>query len=264
MGVKMQSTKHQKSTLRNKIFINLDPVSWPHSGLSPLNKIITLVVLICVISAILETEPIIAKPYATIFSILNDIFLYIFTVEYLFRLWVMGENSRYSGIKGRFLYIFSLPALIDLVTILPFWFGAGSEILLLRTLRLLRILKLIRIPSVQLALERLKKAIISRRMEFIICISFAMLLVLLAATTLYLFEGSEQPDKFGSIPRSLWWGVATLTTVGYGDVYPVTVFGKIAAALYAIAGIGLIAMPTGVFAAAMADVVDKPQKKDEL
>jgi len=84
----------------------------------------------------------------------------------------------------------------------------------------------------------------------------------LAATTLFFIEGNVQPETFGSIPRSLWWGVAILTTVGYGDVYPITLLGKIAAGIYAFAGIGLVAMPTGIFAAAMSDVVFHPIKDE--
>lgn len=251
-----------RKTLRIKFHTNIDPACWPRSGLSPFNKIIVIMVLACVTSAVLETEPLLSTEYASTFAILNIFFLYAFSVEYLLRVWAMGEDSRYTGITGRVKYMLTMPAIIDLITILPFWFGAGSEILLLRVLRLLRILKLARMPGVSSALTRLYAAMILRRMEFFLSITFALLLMLIAATTLYFLESDVQPDAFGSIPRSLWWGMATLTTVGYGDVYPVTVLGKIAGGVYAIAGIGLVAMPTGIFAAAMSDVVRKPTQDE--
>jgi len=251
IGVKM---------MRKFFHTHLDPTCWPHSGLSPLNKVIVILVLACVMSAVLETEPTLSTAYASSFALLNKVFLYVFSVEYLLRLWVVGEDSRYTGIIGRLQYMITPAAIIDLITVAPFWFGAGSEILLLRLLRLLRILKLARIPSVNSALMRLYTAIKSRRMEFALSITFALLLMLVAATTLYFIEGDIQPGTFGSIPRSLWWGMATLTTVGYGDVYPITVLGKIAGGVYALAGIGLVAMPTGIFAAAMSEVVHNPIK----
>ena len=246
--------------LRNWLYINLDPLSWPHTGLSLLNKLIAIFVLTGVASAILETEPLLAKEYATSFIIVNKVFLYVFTLEYIMRVWAMGENVRYSGITGRLRYMVTIPAIIDIITVFPFWLGAGSEILLLRMLRLLRILKLARLPGISSALKRLYKAIHSRRIEFFLTISFALLLMVIAATTLYFIEGRVQPETFGSIPRALWWGVATLTTVGYGDVYPITTLGKFAAGVYAFAGIGLVAMPTGIFAASMSDIVQSDKK----
>ena len=88
-------------------------------------------------------------------------------------------------------------------------------------------------------------------------------LLVFGATALYLVEGHIQPDKFGSIPRSLWWAIITLTTIGYGDVYPVTVVGKIIAGFVAICGIGLIAMPTGILAAAFSDAMERSRRADE-
>ena len=248
--------------MRKSLHIHLDPTCWPHSGLSLLNKIIVMLVLACVVSAVLETEPALATAYSSTFAVLNKVFLYAFSVEYVLRVWTVGEDDRYTGITGRLRYMITPAAIIDLITVVPFFLGAGSEIFLLRALRLLRIFKLARIPSVSGALNRLFRAIASRRMEFVITIAFALMLMLLAATTLFFIEGNVQPETFGSIPRSLWWGVATLTTVGYGDVYPITLLGKIAAGIYAFAGIGLVAMPTGIFAAAMSDVVSNPIKDE--
>ncbi len=129
-------------------------------------------------------------------------------------------------------------------------------------MRLLRILKLARIPMVSRALINLKRALFSRIVELCLSVVLAFLLMLVAATILYFIEKDAQPDVFGSIPRALWWGVATLTTVGYGDVYPITPLGKICAGVFAIAGIGLVAMPTGIFAAAMSEIMAKPSDED--
>ncbi|MCF6196266.1 MAG: potassium channel family protein, partial [Emcibacter sp.] len=144
-------------------------------------------------------------------------------------------------------------SLIDLISILPFWFGLGSEWFLFRILRLLRILKLARIPGLSIALKGIVFAIKRRKFELYISIGLATLMMLGASTVLYIVEADIQPEAFGSIPRSLWWGMATLTTVGYGDVYPVTILGKLFFGVFAFAGIGLVAMPTGILAAALSD-----------
>ena len=258
-----RNVRLQISSFRKAIYRQLDPEAYREKGLSVTNKLISLLVVMCVISAILETEPLLSGAYAHSFEALNTIFLVVFTIEYLARIWAMSEREEYKGWIGRLRYALTFPALIDLLTVLPFWFGTGSEILMLRLLRLLRILKLARIPHVSEALKTLADALKARSVELALSVAFAFLLMIVAATTLYFLERHIQPDAFGSIPRALWWGMATLTTVGYGDIYPVTVMGKVAAGLYAFAGIGLVAMPTGIFAAAMSEIVKGSDRHPE-
>jgi len=150
-------------------------------------------------------------------------------------------------------------ALIDLFSIAPLWFGAGSELLLIRIARLARIIKLGRVPGISAAINRLTDAVQERRFELYVSIGLALIVMLLASTAMYFIEGAAQPEIFGSIPRALWWGMATLTTVGYGDAYPITVGGKICAGIVAIAGIGLVAMPAGILAAAFSNAFQKPE-----
>jgi voltage-gated potassium channel len=241
-------------SLRRKLFLHFDLESWPKGGLSLVNKIIAVLVLISVVSAVLETETAIAEQFSTVFAFGNVIFLYAFTIEYLIRVWVAGERPEYSGFTGRIRFGRSFFAIIDLAAIAPFWLGFGSEFLVVRIIRILRILKLLKIPGVSEALSGILLALSKRKIELLLSAGAAAFLMLIAASFLYFAERLEQPEAFGSIPRALWWGVATLTTVGYGDVYPVTALGRVFAGIFAFSGIGLIAMPAGIMAAALNDV----------
>jgi voltage-gated potassium channel len=131
---------------------------------------------------------------------------------------------------------------------------------LLRTFRLLRILRLARLGRFSHAMRNLAEAVRDRREELLLSLMLAGMVLVFSAGAMYLIEGPDSPVQFGSIPRALWWSICTLTTVGYGDVYPHTVLGKICSGLTSIAGIGLIAMPTGILAAAFSQAFQKTHK----
>jgi voltage-gated potassium channel len=182
-----------------------------------------------------------------------------FAAEYAARVWTAVENPRYGpGWRGRLRYMLSLTALIDLFAIvISFATPAGLSPFALRTFRILRILRLAKLGRLSSAMSYLIEAIQARSYELLFSLIIGLSVLVLSATALYLVEGPIQPAKFGSIPRAMWWATATLTTIGYGDVYPVTPLGKLLAAITAIAGIGLIALPTGILAAAFSEAVQK-------
>lgn len=154
--------------------------------------------------------------------------------------------------------------MIDLLVIFAtFSTMVVGNVAALRLLRLLRILRLAKLGRMSLAMRRLQQAVVSRRYELGLTVGLAFGLLIFGASALYFIEGELQPDKFGSIPRALWWAVETMTTIGYGDVYPKTAFGKIIAAFIAIAGIGLVAMPTGILAAAFSDAMRKEHEFED-
>jgi len=240
----------EQISARRRIYAQLEP-SERISGLSPLNWLIMITICLSVIVAILETEITLLNAAPLLFAGLDIGFGLIFTAEYIARLWVAPERAKYRGPIGRLRYMASPWALVDLAVVLPFWLGGVHEAVVLRLLRGARIIKLARIPGVSAALRRVITAIKDRQEELIISVALSFALMLFAATTLYMLEHDVQPEAFGSIPRAMWWGVATLTTVGYGDVYPVTGLGRLAAGFFALAGVGLVAMPAGIFASAM-------------
>ncbi len=164
----------------------------------------------------------------------------VFTIEYLLRIWVAEKPGH---------YILSFFGLVDLIAILPFWLGLG-DMLVLRTLRFLRLVRLLKIMRYTRALDRFGRALLIVREEIVVFFALTSLLIFLAAAGIWHFEHEAQPDKFASVFHSLWWAVVTLTTVGYGDVFPVTLGGRIFTALILLLGISLVTVPAGLVASA--------------
>ena len=248
--------------LRRTLYVYLHTAAWTGKGLSLVNKVITTLIIFSIVTVVIETEPSIYAEYSMAFDLINLAVAIAFMIEYVLRLWVMGEHPDYAGGMGRIKYAVTLTAIIDLIAVLPFLMGiGGADAFLLRGLRLLRIFSLAKLGRFSTALQLLGTAVRGRSYELLISFGFSIVILLFSSTVMYLVEGSAQPDRFGSIPRALWWSIATLTTVGYGDVYPVTVVGKLFAGLTAAAAIGIVAMPTGILAAAFSDAVQ--QRRDD-
>jgi voltage-gated potassium channel len=198
-----------------------------------------------------------------IFFGLEAVLALFFAIEYALRLWVAPESGRYGdGWRARVRYAMTPAALCDLIAILPILFLAvGSDAFLLRFVRLIRLIRLARLGAFSDAITHLRDAVSLRRFELLLSVGVAGCLLLISSTLLYLFEADVQPDAFGSIPRAMWWSLVTLTTVGYGDVVPVTAPGRFFAGLTAITGIGLIALPTGILASAFSDVIQRRRQE---
>jgi voltage-gated potassium channel len=246
-------------SLRRAVALQLDPELRGGSGLSPTNKALIVLIIISTVAAIIGTEPLISEGFDLQFRAFELGIGLVFLVEYFARLWVTPENPRYAGRSWpRLRFALSFSALIDLAAIIPIIaaFGGGGTVVL-RFARVMRLVRLAKLGRMSRAWNDILTAIRLRREELLLTLGLALVLILVSSTLMYWTEGNVQPDKFGSIPRSFWWSVVTLTTVGYGDVYPITPLGKFCAALVAIAGIGLIAMPTGILAAAFSETVQR-------
>lgn len=250
-----------KISLRRWVFDRLDP-SADTKGLSPANQFLTAAILISVVLAVLETEPAIARAFPRLFEITEVAFTGLFLVEYLVRIWIAPEDPRYADpVMGRIRWMLTPTAIIDVVALAPalVLFGAGP-VYVLRLFRLARILRIAKLGRMSAAITVLSDAISARRFELLVSLAVAVMALILSSTAMYLVEGNVQPEAFGSIPRAMWWSIVTLTTIGYGDVVPVTALGRIVAGITAMCGIGLIAAPTGVLAAAMSDAVKRRRK----
>lgn len=223
-------------------------------GLTPFQRVLVVLIFFSVFIAVLTTEPTI-RAWAGNGTLVVELTLgAIFLLEYGCRIWSAGARPEFQGLRGRFRYAAQPLAIIDALAILPFLFGPlGAESLLLRLIRLMRLLALSKLVRYSAALRLILQSLSERRFELAFTVTLAGIVILLSSAALYVVEGDGQPEAFGSIPRAAWWSVATLTTVGYGDLVPATPLGKFFAAMTAFAGIGLIAMPTGILAAGFSD-----------
>jgi len=222
----------------------------PSEAPTLLEKCIAFLIVCSVIQVVLETEPVFIDAYGGLSANLELFFLVIFCVEYLLRLYYCGGTPDYTGFMGRLRYIVSPYALIDLVSILPsLFFVFGTDLMILRAIRLVRLLRIGRLVRDNFYLRAFIASFMSARAPLIASLCVTMFVLFIGGVLMFLAEGEAQPEAFGSIPRALWWAMATLTTVGYGDVYPITPVGKVLASLIAVMGIGVVAMPAGVIAA---------------
>lgn len=223
--------------------------------------IIQFLILASAVVFVLESdrEQLEVDPYAAHFIVLDVIFLVLFSIEYLLRVYIEPKKSD---------FVFSFYGLIDLIAILPSLFLVpGFRVL--RILRFLRIFRVFKATRFILAVDRLGAALREIQQELLALVILSLMFVYLAACGIHFFEREAQPEAFGSILDSMWWSVVTLTTIGYGDVYPTTSGGRLFTALVALVGVGLIAIPSGLLASALTEArvereqIEKDKAEDE-
>jgi voltage-gated potassium channel len=219
-----------------------------------------------VLAVILETEQSLFLRFRSIFHWFEVCSVLIFSVEYVLRLWSCTENERFKhSFWGRIRYIFTPMAIIDLLAILPFYLPMVIlvDLRFLRALRLFRIFRLLKLSRYVKSLRTIRNVIVEKKEELLIAIFSVIILLIFSSSLMYFVERDAQPDKFTSIPAAMWWGIATLTTIGYGDIYPITLLGKILGGIIAILGIGLFALPAGILASGFAGEIHKKDQKDK-
>ncbi|MCU0340789.1 MAG: ion transporter [Spirosomaceae bacterium] len=253
-------------TLRNKTYQVLEFSARGRRGLSLyVNVFLVSVIIINCIAIILHTIPEFRhnRLYEAIFQDFEIFSVIVFTIEYLLRVWSCVENPRYpSGWRGRAKYIFSFWGIVDFLGIFPFYFTLlTSDFGFVRILRVFRLFRLFRVTRYSHALQIIQNVLTETKEELLICLSFIIFTLLISSSTMYYLEHNAQPDKFSSIPASLWWGVITMTTTGYGDMYPVTPAGKIFGGLVLILGIALFALPTGIIASGFMEQIRRSKER---
>ena len=185
------------------------------------------------------------KPYQPTFDLLEMVFVAIFTVEY-FVFWMLSSN------KSK--YPFGFMQIVDLLAILPFYLSIGIDLRGIRVIRLIRIFRVLKIARYNRSVQIIGLALKRAAPELIVLLFGILIFLLVISSAMYYTEHTAQPDKFSSIPATLWWAVVTLTTVGYGDIAPITGLGKLIASSLMLLGIGIIAVPTAIITATVNDI----------
>lgn len=228
-------------------------------------SLLSLIILnVCLVIADTFTLP---ENIKIIFNIIEKVSVIIFTIEYVLRVWtadLLYPEKNYFVAKIK--YIFSFLALIDLLAILPFYipYIIPIDLRVLRMLRIIRLFRIFKINRYTDALTKIFSVFKSKKHELLSSIFVVILLMIVAAVLMFNIENTAQPEVFKNAFDALWWALATLTTVGYGDIYPVTVLGKILSAVIALLGIGLVAVPTGIISAGFVEAISNTKQEKDM
>lgn len=203
-------------------------------------------VLVLIVSSLIsfsvETLPNLSAGTRDVLTAVERVTVALFSIEYVLRLIVADRKAR---------FVFSFFGIIDLIAILPFYLSLGVDLRSVRAFRLLRVFRILKLARYGGAVARLQRAIVIAKEELVLFFSATLIVLFLSSVGIYYFERSAQPETFASVFHGMWWALATLTTVGFGDVYPVTLGGKLFTFVVLMLGLGIVAVPTGLIASAL-------------
>ena len=245
---------------KKKVHILLHPELGESKWDKIINGFIITLIILNVIAVILETVHSIHDAYGEFFKYFDLISVIIFTIEYILRVWSSTHDPRYShNVYGRIRYMVSTGALIDLLAILPFYIhiGMGLDLRVLRILRLLRFLRLFRLTAYMKAAKMIKGVFAARAHELKLSLVMISFLIIISSCLLYFAEHNAQPIVFSSIPATIWWAVVTITSVGYGDMVPITILGKVLTGIIVLSGLAILTLPAGIITAGFLEEMRK-------
>jgi len=251
-------------SFKSELFLLFDDKKGNKKGDVFIEYFISGLILLNVVCIFLESYKSINAVYEGIFYTIEVFSIVIFSIEYLIRIWLADLlYPKLSPIKARLKYIFSFLGLVDLASILPFYlpYFFKIDLRVIRTLRLFRLLRLLKLNRHSSAVKLIGTVLKNTKNDILVTIFMVFILLVLSSTLMYSIENEAQPEAFENIGQALWWAVATLTTVGYGDIYPVTGLGKLLSGVIALLGIGIVALPTGIISSAYIEEVQKKKQK---
>ena len=254
-------------TLKRAVFNVIQPAEKGNIPSKIFDIFIVVLILISILSVFIMTFQLPPR-FSALLNEVEKAAVIIFTAEYLLRIWTADMLfPESSPLRARLKYMVSGMAVIDLLAILPFYLPMvlPVDLLGIRAVRLVRLLRIFKLNRYSEALVSIGDVFKRKSREMCVSIFFVFILLTIASLLIYYAEHDAQPDKFSNAFSGLWWAVATLTTVGYGDIYPITVVGRILGAVIAIMGIGMVAIPTGILSAGFVEVLEKkaPEVTDD-
>ena len=251
--------------IRHRCWELLEPGEENDSNSKKVDIFLLGLISLNILSVILETVDDLFNQYKITFQYFEFFSVLVFTIEYMARLWscVTEKFNNETDLKRRIKYFFSFSAIIDLIAILPSIIALIYPTIDLRFIRALRIIRLLKFSRYSSSINNLLSVIWNQRRSFGAAYFILFIALIISSSGMYLVEKDVQPEKFGSIPHAMWWAIVTLTSVGYGDVTPITSMGKFFGSVIIILGILTVALPSGILAAAFTDFTRKSQKKYE-
>jgi voltage-gated potassium channel len=252
-------------TLRRRLYLTLE-ANEKGGIIERIFEIVLIIVIVAnILAIVLDTEVEIRREYSSYFDILEAFSLIFFSVEYIARIYSIVENPRFSHpVYGRLRYIVTPLALIDLLAVVPFYIKYSTvSLTFLRIFRLMALFRVFKIARYLHALKLFKHVLRDRKEQLVLSFIFILFVLVIISFVMFYAEHDAQPDHFSSIPATMWWGIATLTTVGYGDMVPITPLGKLLGGLFAIAGIGLLALPAGILSSGFFELLHNKERDRE-
>lgn len=248
------------TNVRDRTYELLNPYEGARIGRLVDLGIMALIVL-SVAAIVVGTVDAIGDRYARLLWYFEVLSVAVFTAEYVLRIWSVTASESYDRpIVGRLRYAATPYLIIDLLAILPFYLGVVIDLRFLRVLRLFRVFRALKIARYSTALRTMILAIRRKRAQLFVAAVIGAIALVLTSSILYYVERSAQPETFSSIPATFWWGFVTLTTVGYGNVVPVTPLGRFLAGVFAFVGIGLFGLPASILAAGFVEVAEEQRE----
>jgi voltage-gated potassium channel len=225
---------------------------------------IMLLIVANVTGVVLESVPSIGARAGGFLHAFEMFSIAVFTVEYVLRLWSIVESPRFSHpVLGRFRYSGSFMAIVDLIAIVPFFLPSLLivDTRFVRALRLVRLLRVLKLGRNNESFALYGRIVRAKAPDLFAAVAMLLLLLLLASSIMYFVEHDAQPEVFSSIPQSMWWGIVTMTTIGYGDTYPVTALGKVIGGFVALFGVAFFALPPSIL---VSGIMDEMHRKREI
>jgi voltage-gated potassium channel len=235
-------------TFRRRLYLTLSPDERGGIVERIFEMLVIFTILANILAIVLDSIPSVHNDYAILFNRFELYSITFFTIEYLARVYSIVEDPKYKHpVRGRIKYLSSPLAIVDLLAILPYYLVfLPIDLRFLRIFRLMALFRMFKIARYLHALSIFKRVLRERKEQLVLSFIFILFVLVVISFIIFYVENDAQPDKFSSIPATMWWGIATLTTVGYGDLVPITSLGKFLGGLFAIVGVGLLALPAGI------------------